>query len=247
MLTPIEIKFSAQSILNTLKHCQLEQDQFDDMNKLDIMEPTGNFFYDPWQLKESFRTPELIALFDQLPPVGQTKIVSIPPGTAYQAHADIEDRYHITLQGKHSYLIDLEHNEMHSTDVNDQCYLMDTTSVHTAANFGDCDRIQLVIRLLLNRNRLNTPVRISIQPKLLDQPHNQRLWMDQHILTWLNQANKRGIMAHYNPMGEDTHWCFDLEQECVTEFEQRVRELPFECVVACDSVAQLPQTSTRVA
>ena len=79
---------------------------------------------------------------------------------------------------------------MHSTDVNDQCYLMDTTCVHTAANFGDCDRIQLVIRLLLNRNRLNTPVRISIQPKLLDQPHNQRLWMDQHILTWLNQANK---------------------------------------------------------
>ena len=237
MLTPIEIKFSAQSILNTLKHCQLEQDQFDDMNKLDIMEPTGNFFYDPWQLKESFRTPELIALFDQLPPVGQTKIVSIPPGQTYLAHSDVEDRYHITLQSNKSYLIDLEHKKMYQTQVDNCCYLMSTDRIHSAANFGYENRIQLVIRTLLKRNTLIDPCHVSIKAKHIDQPYNQRQLFDRHILTWLNKANKRGIIKNFDPKGEDVHCEFDLEKRNLQEFNHQVSLLGFECVVVCDSVA----------
>jgi len=228
MLQPIDIEFSADQLLSELKHCHLEQDQFDAMWKCDINQPTDSFYYDAWQLKPEYSTPAVQSLFAQLPPVGQAKIVSIPPSTSYHVHADIEDRYHITLQGQHSYLIDLAHHKMYSTQVDNQCYHMDTARIHTAVNFGYQPRIQLVIRHLLHRPLLSDPVHVHLHPVTLDEPHNQRQLFDQHILTWLNLAHKQHIIDNFNPMGEDVELQFDLARNHVPQLQQQIAQCGFD-------------------
>lgn len=232
MLQTIDVHFSADEILQSLNLLNMQQDQYDDMSKLDINSPTNNFFYDPWQLKSEFATPKIIQLFDQLGPIGQAKIVIIKPGQSYMAHADVEDRYHITLQSDQSYLIDLKHNQMYATQVNNKCYLMNTDRIHTAANFGYKDRIQLVIRKLLIHHPLKNSCHVHIKPAVLDEPFNQRRLFDEHILCWLNLANKRRIIDNFNPMGEDVELQFDLEQHYVPELQQQIAQCGFD--ILCD-------------
>ena len=100
MFTPTDIRVDAEALLQSVKNSALEQDRYDSMLKLDINQSITSFYYDAWQLKPEYSSPEMRELFDQLGPVGQAKIVSIPPGTSYHAHSDIEDRYHITLQNQ---------------------------------------------------------------------------------------------------------------------------------------------------
>ena len=69
------------------------------------------------------------------------------------------------------------------------CYHMDTSRIHTAANFGYKDRIQLVIRKLLTRHKLKDPVLIKIRP--VDKPHNLRYLFDKHFFIG-NKANRKG-------------------------------------------------------
>lgn len=232
MFTPTDIQVNADQLLQSLNHQQFSQDRFDAMWKMDINQPQSSFYYDAWQLKPEYQTPAWLSLFDQLGSVGQAKIVSIPPGTSYHAHADIEDRYHITLQSDHSYLIDLETQQMHATRVDNVCYHMDTARIHTAVNFGYQDRIQLVVRQLLNRPRLNHVSHVHIRPRVLDQPHNQRHLFDQHILVWLNTANKRQIIDNFDPKGEDVEIEFDLESHHVKELQHQISLCGFD--IDCD-------------
>ncbi len=107
MFSSTPFHFDSDKIFKTLRDIVVAQDTHDNMGKWDINEPTGNFFYDPWRLKKQYWDTSIIELFDQLGPVGQAKVIIINPGQNYLGHGDIEDRYHITLQGEESYLIDL--------------------------------------------------------------------------------------------------------------------------------------------
>ena len=232
MFTPTDIRVDAEALLQSVKNIALEQDRYDSMLKLDINQSITSFYYDAWQLKPEYNSQEMRELFDQLGPVGQAKIVSIPPGTSYHAHSDIEDRYHITLQSDHSYLIDLEQCEMYATQVDNVCYHMDTARIHTAVNFGYQDRIQLVVRQLLNRPQLNHVSHVHLRPRVLDEPYNQRNLFDQHILTWLNTANKRMILDNFDPKGEDVEIEFDLESSHVKELQHQITLCGFD--ILCD-------------
>ena len=224
MFTSTPFHFDSDKIFKTLRDIVVAQDTHDNMGKWDINEPTGNFFYDPWRLKKQYWDTSIIELFDQLGPVGQAKVIIIKPGQNYLGHGDIEDRYHITLQGEESYLIDLEDFKMYPTVADNICYHMDTSRIHTAANFGYKDRIQLVIRKLLTRHKLKNPVLIKIRPA--DKPHNLRYLFDKHFLIWLNKANKKGIINDVKSTSEH-EIDFELESDYVKELQKIVDNCGF--------------------
>lgn len=225
MLQKLDTKFSAKTILENLPNFSTEIDSEDFMQKTFINEPTGDFFYDPWQLKNEFKKEPIVNLFNQLGPVGQARIIVIKPGYNYPAHADIDDRYHVTLQGEHSYLIDLDNFKMYPTLVDDCCYLMDTARVHTAANFGYMDRIQLVIRKLLHNVQLKDPVNVKL--KLIDPPYNWRYLFDQTVSVWLNLTNKKNLIKNFKQISE-YEINFVLEKICVNELETILKKVKFE-------------------
>jgi len=217
MLQKLDIKLSAQDILKNLPKFNTEhKDKETFMCKTCMNDPTGDFFYDPWKLKSEWQTKELVQLFNTLGPVGEARIIVMKPGFTYLAHSDIDDRYHVTLQGEHSYLIDLVNTKMYPTLTDNCCYLMDTTHIHTAVNFGYLDRIQLVIRKLLNRGQLQNPTHVKI--KAIDAPYNLRYLFDQTFSIWLNKANKEKIIDNFKAI-TDEEINLDLEREYLKELK----------------------------
>ena len=131
--------------------------------KTTINQPTGNFFYDPWILKEEYKGTVWETLYNSLPESkGEARIIILDPAQCYQSHADIDDRYHLNILGEECFLIDLVHKKMHKLEQNGIWYSMDTSCIHSAANFGRSARVQLVIRHLLKTNKLIIPIPITI-------------------------------------------------------------------------------------
>ena len=209
MFTATEHTANSQALLDIFRTVQLEQDQYDDMLKLDINQSTGEFFYNAWQLKPEYEHTEVARVLNQLGPVGQAKIVSIPPGQCYLAHSDVEDRYHVTLQSDQCLVMDLSNHEQYPCVVDNRVYHMDTARLHTVVNAGYLPRIQLVVRQLLTRPKLINPVRVHIEAT--EAPYNLRQLWDQSILVWCNLANKKGVMNNFDPRDQEAELHFDLE------------------------------------
>lgn len=200
MLDQINITCSAKEIFKSLPILDLPKTQ---LNK-----PTGDFFYDAWQLKDEFKKPAIVDLFAQLGSVGEARIIVLEPGESYCAHADIDDRYHLTLQGEHSYLYDLKNLKMYPTEADNTVYLMDAGRIHSAANLGYKSRIQLVIRKLLNQVTLQDPCKIKI---IVNTPtYNLRYLFDNSFSIVLNRLNKQGCMNKFTKIS-DTEITFEIE------------------------------------
>ena len=118
-----------------------------------LNEPTGDFFYDGWKIKDHYKDTPWKQVLDTLPvTIGQARIIKLEPGDTYQAHADIDNRWHLNLTGEQSYLIDLDKKVMHEC-VRDNCWAyMDASCRHVASNFGARSRLQLVVREPLRRS-----------------------------------------------------------------------------------------------
>ena len=213
MFTATPHRVNSSELLELFRSVQLKQDQHDDMFKLDINLPTGEFYYDPWQLKPEYEHTAVAQLLHQLAPVGQAKIVSIPPGQCYLAHSDVEDRYHVTLQSEHSYVLDITHQQQYACVADDRVYHMNTAQLHTVMNAGYVPRIQLVVRQLLTRHTLVNPVHVHIEAT--EAPYNLRQQWDQHILVWCNLANKQGVMTDFDPMNSEAQVQFRMERDQV--------------------------------
>jgi len=170
----------------------------DDKWRISINQPTGNFFYDPWITKQEYKNSpwdELIATIGQ--PVGEARIIAMKPGTCYMSHADIDDRWYLNLTGQKSYLIDLDNEQMYNLQRDAKWYEIDTSHRHTATNFGPDDRIQLVVRKLLQRNTLIDSVKVEILPKIEDPNEDSRFYFDDVISPWLNRGCKQGIISNF--------------------------------------------------
>lgn len=200
MLDQINIHCSAKEILNSLPILKLPKTQ--------LNTPAGDFFYDAWQLKEEFKKSAIVDLFAQLGSVGEARIIVLEPGESYCAHADIDDRYHLTLQAEHSYLYDLKNFKMHSTEVDNKVYLMDAGRIHSAANLGYKSRMQLVIRKLLNQVTLKNPCKVKIIVN--SPPYNLRYLFDNSFSIVLNKLNKQGCMNKFKKISE-TEITFEIE------------------------------------
>ena len=87
-----------------------------DKGKHDISNPTGKFFYDPWQLKSEYLGTPWETILNSLPgDKGQARVIILESPSCYTAHSDIDDRYHLNLFGDEAYLIDLEEQKMYKT------------------------------------------------------------------------------------------------------------------------------------
>ena len=180
-------------------------------SKTVINEPTGNFFYDPWKCKPKFINTvweNIICSLNDIE-IGEARIIKLSPGQSYLSHADIDDRYHLTIASEMSYLINLSDEVMHKLMPDGKWYHMDAGYIHTACNFGESDRYQLVVRKLLRHCMLNSAVRVKIQLK--DSTFYQfRYVFDSIISPWLNRANKRSIIDNFKVETASTV-TFDIE------------------------------------
>jgi hypothetical protein len=168
-------------------------------DRIIINEPSGNFFYDPWQLKQEFVGTIWEKLYNSLPVVdkGEARIIVLSPADCYMTHADIDDRYHLNIQGDHCYLIDLDHKQMHFLVDDGIWYEMDAGRRHTAANFGRIFRVQLVIRKLLLAPKLTNPISIKLTPNIESMDHARYIF-DDTVSVWLNSANKNNFINNFS-------------------------------------------------
>ena len=165
--------------------------------KFTINEPTGNFFYDPWKIKPEFQGSIWERLYDSLPVIlGETRIIRLEGGKQYLGHADIDDRYHLNLSGDRCYLIDLDNSLMYATNKDGIWYEMNAGIRHSAVNFGNRYRYQLVARKLLIRSKLQNRRRVKVIHSDID-PDDARFYFDDIISPWLNRVNKELMIDNF--------------------------------------------------
>jgi hypothetical protein len=165
--------------------------------KTTINQPTGDFFYDSWILKDEYKGTVWEILYDSLPVIkGEARIIILDPGHCYQTHADIDDRYHLNILGDNSYLINLVQETMYPLSQDGIWYDMDASFLHTATNFGRKARVQLVVRKLLKKNRLSNPIEVSLVTTM-ENPNYARFLFDNTLSPWFNEANKLGFINNF--------------------------------------------------
>jgi len=178
--------------------------------KLTINQPTGNFFYDPWEIKDEFKGTVWEEILNSLPyDKGEARIIKLNSGTCYTSHADIDDRWHLSLSGNRCYMIDLDKDVMHPISADGVWYDMNAGKHHSAATFGELDRYQLVIRHLLVNGNLENPAHVKITPT---SQYKARYNFDDRFSPWLNRANKKNILSNFKIENLDlTIASFDTE------------------------------------
>jgi hypothetical protein len=164
--------------------------------RLPINQPTGNFFYDPWVIKTEFKNTIWEDILITIPESkGEARIIRLDPGTCYRSHADIDDRWHLSLTGEKSFIVNLENECMQPTKQDAKWHTINTSIHHSAVNFGHVPRIQLVVRQLLSRNTLTNPKQISITLKTIVD--DRRFIFDDLVSPWLNKMNKSGHISDF--------------------------------------------------
>lgn len=198
-----------------------------DKFRITINEPSGDFFYDPWTIKSEFKNTFWDKMLNSLPNIkGEARIVNLKPGTSYYCHADADDRWHLNLQSEYSYLCDLKENKMFQLKTDGNWYSMDAGRLHTAANFGSVDRIQLVVRQLLKKNKLVDPVLVKIITKT--KTVDFRYQFDNTISLWLNASNKKGIISDFKFV--ETKVSFKIERQSLESLTKIVPNI-FEIII----------------
>ena len=169
MLTVIRTKINYKEIYNLVKNLPT--------GKNVLTKPRGDFFYDPHILDEQYKGTEIEKVLDLIPMHGEARVIVMEPGQSYSAHADVDDRWHLTLDADESYLVDLKNEKMYKSIADGTLYLMDSGRLHTASNYGYKPRYQLVIRKRLKGRILDNPVYFNLT--LIDPPYNARYLFDK--------------------------------------------------------------------
>jgi len=190
-------------------------DNLFEKGKHDLTQPTGDFFYDPWELKPEFLNTCWENIWKSLPgEKGQARIIVLESPSCYTQHADIDDRYHLNLFGDEDYLIDLNSRHMHKLEKDGIWYEMNAGCLHTAISIGEHVRMQLVVRKLLKRNALADPVKAVITVG----GDNPRYHFDNKLSPWLNSASKNKIISNFER--NVTSICFDIERAVIHNFKK---------------------------
>lgn len=165
--------------------------------KLSINKPTGRFLYDPWVIKEEFKNTAWEELLNTLPPnIGEARIIILKPGSCYQSHSDIDDRFHLNIAGdEYSYLVNLDAGKLFPVVQDLYWYNMNAGPRHSAANLGKFDRVQLVVRKLLPDVKLINAVKIVATP--VEGNIFARFDFDDFVSPWLNVAVKESKVADF--------------------------------------------------
>jgi len=159
--------------------------------------PTGNFFYDPWEISPEYKGTVWDWILSTLKePHGEARIITMESKSNYVGHSDIDDRWHLNLSGIDCYLIDISNETMYKCVKDGKWYLMDTGVIHSAANFGNRYRHQLVVRKLLNKVNITETKTIRIVPLIKDLDE-VRYEFDKNLSPVLNKANKQYQISNF--------------------------------------------------
>ena len=185
-----------------------------------LNEPTGDFFYDTWKIKDLYKDTIWQQVLDTLPyTIGQARIIKMEPGESYMAHADIDNRWHLNLTGEQSYLIDLDNQAMHECTRDNHWAYMDASRIHAATNYGSISRLQLVVREPLFKSRQPADlVSISMEPAY--EQHDFRYKFDKIFSPFLNRANQKYKLSDFAHTTFSLK--FKLERELLEEFKQLI-------------------------
>ena len=188
--------------------------------KFSLNEPTGEFFYDRWKIKEQFKDTVWEEILNSLlvDNMGEARLINLEIEKCYTMHADIDDRWHLSFNHNNSYLIDLENKKMYQPEPG-VWYSMNTGLLHSAVNFGDAARYQLVVRKLLSKHTLVDPVKVIIN--VLSQPANYRYILDNCISPILNALCKNKQLSNFNHVG-DKYLEFTIERNSIPELDAAI-------------------------
>ena len=201
--------------------------------KLSLNEPTGDFFYDEWKTKEEFKGTIWEDILNSLPEKqGEARIIKLDIKSCYTMHSDIDDRWHLALSEGESYLVDLDNKQMYQAKLG-AWYIMDAGRLHSAVNFSDKERYQLVVRKLLNNNTLVDPVNVSLSFENL--PNNYRYIIDQFISPKLNYWNKHKQMCNFKQTTNNS-LSFMLEKDALHDLEDAISNINFKVILSYDSI-----------
>jgi hypothetical protein len=185
-----------------------------------LNEPTGDFFYDTWKIKELYKDTIWQKVLDTMPmSIGQARIIKMLPGDSYMAHADIDNRWHLNLTGEQAYLIDLDEKVMYECVRDNRWAYMDASRIHAATNYGSIPRLQLVVREPLFKSRQPVDlVSIGIEPAY--EQHDFRFKFDKIFSPFLNRANQKYKLADF--AHTTFNLTFKLEHELLEEFNNLI-------------------------
>ena len=196
-----------------LQQAILEIPEFE--TSIDLNYRTGNFFSDQWLVSDRFENTVWEEILNSLPTdIGQARLIKLKPEECYRSHADIDDRYHLSIISDNAYLVDLDDNAMYPTVVDGRWYLMDAGKRHSAINFSGQTRVQLVIRQLLIPGKIENPqtVKLSLDKHI----PNFRYVFDDTLSPWLNKINKQGQLNNFQMISE-SDVSFVIDKGCVSE------------------------------
>jgi len=190
--------------------------------KLALNQPTGNFFYDPWEVKPEYKGTVWEIILDSLKEVkGEARLIALDPGKCYLTHADIDDRWHLSIQSTESFLVGIDNNHMVPLNVDGVWYDMDAGGLHSAVNFSNKVRVQLVVRKLLRKNTLKDPVDVRIT---LAKPRPDYRYIFDHLVSpWLNRANKFSVITDFDY--NDKYVGMKVEKGRVNELTARLEDI----------------------
>jgi hypothetical protein len=188
--------------------------------KLTLNQPRGRFFYDPWEIKPEYKNTVWEKILNSLgPTIGEARLINLEIESCYASHADIDDRWHLAITGNNVFLIDLDNDTMYRTNETGTWYLMDAGRRHSAVNFGSNDRVQLVVRQLLDDNVLKNPIDVDINALVYS-----RFDIDDKLSPWLNTMSKKGIISDFSYTNNSLK--LKIEKEYFDDFKKIVDSIP---------------------
>ena len=184
-----------------------------------LNEPTDDFFYDRWQIKDLYKDTLWERVLNSMPmSIGQARIIRMEPGESYMAHADIDNRWHLNLTGEQAYLIDLDDEVMYKCERDYRWAYMNASRIHAATNYGSVPRLQLVVREPLRRSR--QPVDLVSISMVRGSQHDFRYRFDKQFSPFLNRANWANKLADF--AYTEFNLSFKLERELLEEFNKLI-------------------------
>jgi len=185
-------------------------------SKLALNYPTGSFFYDPWVIKDEFKNTVWEEILNSLPyNKGEARLIDLDIKTCYMMHSDIDDRWHLSFKNDPSYLIDLKTDQMFKI-VPGIWHDMDAGILHSAVNFGETNRTQLVVRKLLEHHTIVNPINVKLGVENIT--NNYRFLIDTHLSPVFNKWAKGKMLDNFS-YDDGKYISFTIDQQIQQQLE----------------------------
>lgn len=168
--------------------------------RLELNQPSGEFFNDPWSTKEEFLNTPLGNVLKDLGDIGQARLLALDSGESYTAHCDPDDRIHLAIHtNPYSFLVDLDDHKLYHLPADGQLWHMDTSRIHVASNWGPRTRIHLNIRVLLPKYNETQP---GLCIKVIEGDYDWKQLAYTPIMRVINNRIKKGYITGFRGISD---------------------------------------------